>query len=117
MGGGVVALGDEDVVVAAVLKGLVEGDGGTLFGEIVSIWRMTGFKEGGQNTYHELLLDLAEALDTRGELEVVVRRGLSNGRDDGDPVALGADVVRGGDASNVDIWIKLFSTLLSTLVF
>ena len=60
-------------------------------------------------TYHELLLDLAEALDTRGELEVVVRRGLGNGRDNGDPVALGADVVRGGDASDVDICSPVLS--------
>ena len=38
MAGGVVALGNEDVVVAAVLERLVEGNGGALFWEIVSIW-------------------------------------------------------------------------------
>lgn len=54
-------------------------------------------------TYHKLLLNLAEAVNTRLELEMVVGRGLSDGGDDGNPVALGADVVSGGNARNVDI--------------
>ncbi len=56
--------------------------------------------------YHELLLDPAEALDARCELEVVVRRGLGDGGDDGDPVALGADVVGGGDAGDVNVCVR-----------
>ena len=44
-------------------------------------------------THNELLLNGAETLKTGLELEVVVRGGLGNGGDDGDPVALGADVV------------------------
>lgn len=71
MAGCVVALGDEDVVVCAALKRLVDRDGRA----------------------HELLLDLTEAIKTRLNLEVVVRVGLSNGADDGDVVTLGADVV------------------------
>jgi hypothetical protein len=54
--------------------------------------------------YHELLLNLAESVQTSLELNVVVGRGLSNGRDDGDPVALGADVVSGRNAGDVDIY-------------
>ena len=69
--GGVVALGDEDVVVLAALERLVKRDGRA----------------------HELLLNLAEAVETRLDLEVVVRVGLGDGADDGDVVALGADVV------------------------
>lgn len=57
----------------------------------------------GEVTHHELLLDLAEALEAGLELEVVVRRGLGHGGDDGDPVALGADVVGGGHAGDVDV--------------
>lgn len=53
--------------------------------------------------YHELFLNGAEAVQTRAELEVVVSLGLGNGRDNGDPVALGADVVGRGNAGNVDI--------------
>lgn len=48
-----------------------------------------------RETYHELLLNLAQTLQTGLELEVVVGTGLSNGGDDGDPVALGADIVGG----------------------
>lgn len=54
-------------------------------------------------TYHELLLDLAKALQARLKLKMVIGRCLSNGGDNGDPVALGADIVRGGDAGNVDV--------------
>lgn len=58
--------------------------------------------EGGKS-YHELLLDLAEALDAGGQFKVVVGRGLGDGRDDGNPVALGADVMGGGNAGDVDV--------------
>ena len=71
MAGCVVALGDEDVVVCAALERLVNGD----------------------RRAHELLLNLAEAVETGLDLEVVVRVGLSDGADDGDVVALGADIV------------------------
>lgn len=54
-------------------------------------------------TYHELLFDLAQALQTGLKLKVVVRRGLGNGRDDGNVVTLGAHVVRRGNACNVDV--------------
>lgn len=53
--------------------------------------------------YHELLLNLAKALETWGELEVMVSSRFGNGRDDGDPVALGADVMCRGDAGDVNI--------------
>ena len=62
MAGCVVALGDEDVVVCAALKRLVNGN----------------------RRAHELLLDLTEAIKTGLDLEVVVRVGLSDGADDGD---------------------------------
>lgn len=57
----------------------------------------------GLASYHELLLDPAEALDARRQLEVVVCRGFGNGGNDGDPIPLGADVVSGGDAGDVDV--------------
>ena len=44
-------------------------------------------------TYHELLFDLAKTLETGLKLKVVVSRSLGNGRDDSDPVALGANIV------------------------
>ena len=71
MAGCVVALGDEDVVARAALERLVDGNGRA----------------------HELLLNLAEALKTGLNLEVVVCVGLSDGADDGDVVSLGANVV------------------------
>ena len=69
--GCVVALRDENVVVRAAFERLVNRDGRA----------------------HELLLDFTEAFKTGLDLEVVVRVGLSNGADDGDVIALGADVV------------------------
>ena len=81
MAGCVVALGNEDVVVCAALKGLVNGDGRA----------------------HELLLDFTEAFKTGLDLEVVVRVGLSDSADNGDVVALGADVVCSRDHGNVDV--------------
>jgi hypothetical protein len=77
----VVALREEDVVVGAALQWLVEGNG----------------------LAHKLLLDLAEAVETRLELEVVVGVCLSDSRDNGDVVTLGADVVGRRDDSNVDV--------------
>jgi hypothetical protein len=68
---GVVALGHENVVVAAAANRLVQRDGRA----------------------HELLLDPAETVKTRLKLEVVVAVALSDGGDNGDVVALGADVV------------------------
>lgn len=79
--GGIVTPGHKDLVLGAVIRRLVQGNRGS----------------------QELLLDLTEALQTRLQLEVVVGRGLCNRRDDGDPVALGADIVCGGNASNVNI--------------
>lgn len=55
-------------------------------------------------TYHELLLDPAEPLDAGSQLKVVVRRGFGDGGDDGNPVSLGADVVGGRDAGDVDVF-------------
>jgi hypothetical protein len=69
--GGVVALGDEDVVVRAALERLVNRD----------------------RRAHELLLDFAEAIETGLDLEVVIRVSLGDGADNGDVVALGANVV------------------------
>ena len=73
VGCGIVALGDENVVLLAALQRLVDRDRGT----------------------HELLLDLAQALKARLEFNVVIGILLGNGRDDGNVVALGADVVSG----------------------
>ena len=78
---GVVALRHEDVIVGAALEGLVQRDGLT----------------------HELLLNLAKTVKTRLELEVVVGVGLGDGRDDGNVVALGADVVGGRDNGDVNV--------------
>ena len=78
---GVVALRHEDVVVGAALEGLVQRDGLT----------------------HELFINLAKTVKTRLELEVVIGVGLGDGRDDGNVVALGADVVGGRDNVNVNV--------------
>lgn len=50
-------------------------------------------REGWGATYHELLFNLAQAVQTGLQLEVMVGRCLSNGGNNGNPVALGADVV------------------------
>ena len=71
MTGGVVALGDEDIVVDAAFQWLVEGN-----------WWA-----------HELLLDSSETLKARCELEVVICGSFGNGGDNCDVVALGADAV------------------------
>jgi hypothetical protein len=67
----VVALREEDVVACATLERLVEWD----------------------RRAHELLLNLAEAVETGLDLKVVVRVSFSDGADDGDVVALGANIV------------------------
>lgn len=77
----IIALGNEDIVLTAVAKRLVQGDGGT----------------------HEHLLDFAETLETGLELDVVVCLGLSDCRHDGDVVALGTDVVGVRDDGDVDV--------------
>lgn len=78
---GVVALGDVDLVLGAIVQGLVQGDGSS----------------------QELLLDLAQALQTGLQLQVVVCGCLSDGGDDGNPVALRADVVSGRNAGDVNV--------------
>jgi hypothetical protein len=64
--GGIVALGDEDVVLGTILKRLVDGNGGTL--AIVSVCLHISTRI----TYHELLLNLAKAVETSLELDMVV---------------------------------------------
>jgi hypothetical protein len=44
-------------------------------------------------SYHELLFNATQALETRGELEVMVGSRLSNGGDDSDVVTFRADAV------------------------
>jgi hypothetical protein len=78
---GVVALRHEDVVVGAALEGLVQRDGLT----------------------HELFLNLAKTVKTRLEFKVMVGVSLGDGRDDGNVVALGADVVGGRDNGDVNV--------------
>lgn len=51
----------------------------------------------------ELLFNWAEALEASLDFEVVVGIGFGNGADDGDVVALRADVVGGGDHSDVNV--------------
>jgi hypothetical protein len=55
------------------------------------------------NTHSEKLLDLAKSVDAGLELEVVVRRGLGDGRNDGDVVSLGADIVGRRDHGDVNV--------------
>jgi hypothetical protein len=78
---GVVALRHEDVVVDTATSRLVQRDGRA----------------------YKLLLDLAETVETRLELQVVVAVALSDGGDNGDVVALGANVVCGRNDGNVDV--------------
>ena len=82
MASGVITLRKEDVVVIATLKRLVEWD----------------------RLAHELLFDLAEAVETRLKLEVVVAVALSNSGHNGDVVALGADIVGRRDNRDVDVY-------------
>ena len=84
MASGVVALRYEDVVIGTALNWLVEWD----------------------SRAHELLLNLSETVKTRLELEVVVSICLGDGRDNGDVVALRADVVCRRNHGNVDIYLN-----------
>lgn len=95
--GGIVALRDEDVVVDTALEGLVERDWWALGGVSCFFNRLV------VGTYHELLLDPAEALKAGCELEVVVCVGLCHCGNDGDVVTLGAYVVCRRDHGDVDI--------------
>lgn len=72
MAGGIVALGDEDVVVDTALQWLVDGD----------------------RRSHKLLLNLSESVETGLEFKVVVAVALGNRGNNGDVVTLGGDVVR-----------------------
>lgn len=73
--GGIVALGDEDVVLGAILDGLVEGNWWPLSIEVSNYSFVTGSEHGlsERNAYHELFLNLAKTLETRSQLEMVVR--------------------------------------------
>ena len=82
MASGIIALGDEDIVIHAAFQGFIQR------------YRRT----------HEFLFDLAEAFEAGLQLEVVITRAFSDRGHDGDVVAFGADVVCGGDESDVDIW-------------
>lgn len=95
--GGIVTLGDEDVVVDTALERLVEWDWWALGG--VSCF----FVKSIMGTYHELLLDPAEALKARCELQVMVCVGLCHCGNYGDVVTLGAYVMCRRDHGDVDI--------------
>lgn len=96
--GGIVTLRDEDVVVDTALERLVEWDWWAL-GSISYFFVILMVV-----TYHELLLNPAEALKAGCELQVVVRVGLCHCGNDGDVVALGAYVVCRRDHGDVDIF-------------
>ena len=94
MAGSIVALRQEDVVILAALEGLVKRDG----------------------LAHELFFDLTKAIKTGLELEVVVSICLGDGRDNGDVVALRADVVSGRNDGDIDICGMSVSGLSLSLV-
>lgn len=73
MGGSIVALGNEDVVLLAAVQRFVERNGRA----------------------KELLFNLAQTLESGFQFQVVVCISLGNSRDNGDVVALGADIVGG----------------------
>lgn len=77
----IVAFRKEDVVINTAFKRLVQRDG----------------------LSHELLLDFAQTVEAGLKLEVVIAIVLSNGRNDCDVVALGADVVGRRYNGDVDI--------------
>lgn len=81
MARGIITPADVDAVLVTAVEGLVERDRWT----------------------HELLLDPAEALEARLQLQVVVGRRLGDGGDNGNVIALGADVVRRGDDGDVNV--------------
>ena len=73
MARGIIALGDEDVVIHSAFQRLVEWYGRS----------------------HEFLFNLAESVDTRLELKVVIGFVFGDGGDDGDVVALRTDLMGG----------------------
>jgi hypothetical protein len=77
----IVTLGDEDAVTPPTLQRLIQRD----------------------RRAHELLLDLSQTLQAGLQLQMVVGLGFGDGGDDGDVVALGADVVGGRDHGDVDV--------------
>ena len=77
----IITLGNKDVIVDTALQWLIEWNGRT----------------------EEFLLDLPEAVKAWLELEVMVAGAFGDGGDDGDVEALGADVMGGGDDSDVDV--------------
>ena len=81
MTGGVIAFGNEDVVVLTALQRLVQGNGRT----------------------HESFLNSAKSFKARLQFKVVVAGSFGNGGNNGDIVAFGAYVVCGGDNRNIDI--------------
>jgi len=54
-------------------------------------------------TYHELFLNSPETLEPRCELKVVIRRGFSNGGDDGDVISFRANIMGARNNCNIDI--------------
>lgn len=77
----IVALRDVDVITLAVFKWLIEWDGRA----------------------HEHLLNLAQAVKTWLELEVVVCFAFSDGRDNGNIITFGTDVVGRRNHGNIDV--------------
>lgn len=57
-----------------------------------------------RTTYHELLFNTSETLETSCEFKVVVCCGFGNSGDDGNVIALGADIVGTGNDCDVDIY-------------
>lgn len=55
---------------------------------------------------HEAFFNLTESLEARLQLEMVVGITFGDGADDGDVVAVRADVVCGRHDSNIDIWTQ-----------
>ena len=87
MTGGIVALGDEDVIVHTALEWLVERNGRA----------------------HESLIDVSEALEAWLKFQMLIDLRFGDGGDDGDIITLGADVMRGGDDGNIDIYMIFVS--------
>ena len=77
----IITLRDEDVVSHAAFQRLIQRDRRAL----------------------EFFLDPAEPVQARLQLEMVVALGFGDGGDDGDVVALGADVVCRGDDGDIDV--------------
>ncbi len=54
---------------------------------------------------HEFLFYLAETVQPRLELEMVVGGAFGDGRDDGNVVRFWADIVGGGDDGDINVWM------------